>query len=90
MLPLLLKMNPNFKMSITAERWTELRPFVTYRKVLKDEEIEIIGQYVVLIEGTIETDEENLEAGFYDMTKKRVKIKGPARVFYCNSAFEED
>jgi hypothetical protein len=37
MLPILIKMNPIFKLSITAERWSELRPFVTYRKVLKEE-----------------------------------------------------
>lgn len=45
---------------------------------------------MVLIEGTLETETENFEPGFYDMTKQRVKIKGPARVFYCNSAFEEE
>jgi hypothetical protein len=45
---------------------------------------------VVLIEGTLETETENFEPGFYDMTKQRVKIKGPARVFYCNLAFDEE
>ena len=35
MLPLLLKINKNFKINLTAEKWNELKPFVTYRKVLK-------------------------------------------------------
>ena len=56
MLPLLLKVNPSFKLSITAERWNEVKPYVTYRKAVKDEEIEIIGQFIVLIEGKIETE----------------------------------
>lgn len=40
MLPLLLKLNEDkFKINMNAERWTELKPFVTFRKVVKDEEI---------------------------------------------------
>lgn len=42
------------------------------------------------MEGLLETEEQNYDPGYYDMTCKRVKIKGPAKVFYSNSAFEED
>lgn len=57
MLPLLLRLDENIfnKIHITADRWTELKPFVTFRKVQREEEIEVIGQYIVLIEGTLET-----------------------------------
>lgn len=39
MLPLLLRLDDKMfnKLNITAERWTELKPFVTFRKVLKEE-----------------------------------------------------
>ncbi len=89
---MLLKMGgPSFnKLNVTADRWTELRPFVTFRKVMKDEEIEILGQYIVLVEGQLETDEETFPPGYYDMTQKRVTIKGPGKVFYSNSSFEEE
>ena len=39
MLPLLLKVNNLFKLNLTAERWNELKSFVTYRRVAKEEEI---------------------------------------------------
>lgn len=57
MLPLLLRLDENIfnKIHISADRWTELKPFVTFRKVQREEEIEVIGQYIVLIEGTLET-----------------------------------
>lgn len=44
----------------------------------------------MLIDGTLETDTENFGPGYYDMTEKRVKIKGPAKVFYSNSSFQPE
>lgn len=56
MLPLLLKLNPEtFKIKMSAEKWTQLKPFVTFRKINKDEDIEILGQYIVLVEGLFDT-----------------------------------
>lgn len=36
------------------------------------------------------TEEKTYEPGSYDMTKDKVKVKGPAKVFYSNSSFEEE
>lgn len=90
MLPLVLKVSKNHKINITAERWNELKPFVTFRKVLKEEEIEISGQYIILTEGSMSTEETTYEPGSYDMTKEKVKVRGPAKVFYSNSSFEQE
>lgn len=49
-----------------------------------------MGQYIVLVEGQLETDDEIYGPGYYEMTQKRVKIRGQARVFYSNSSFEEE
>jgi hypothetical protein len=36
MLPILLKVNENYKIKLSAERWNEIKPFVVFKKVQKD------------------------------------------------------
>jgi hypothetical protein len=55
-LPILLKLNPNFKIQISVEIWSRIKSLITFKRLQKDEEFELDGYNILLIEGQIKID----------------------------------